>query len=302
MTSAILALESFLKDLPGFDQLSEAVLSSVAKEFQPLRYPMGRPLVSNRAMPQDFTLIYQGQVRLLGYDPRTDAPVTLSLLGPGAAVGWISLVRQIPCETAIASVETVGLKLPAATFLELLDHEPSIAQVYEQQPSVLEAFDVLGQQLLIRADGSTDLKRLAERALPDSLIQNRPIRDISIAQLQPNLEWFVSGGSIPDLEVGQPLETCLEQLNGTVSRSETLRLIGLSPIKAQQPKIEPVASAPQTDAWEEIPEAPTLLPTVDEAPVKHGNIPLNQVGVLLMPRWPVFKCWRCISICHFAKM
>lgn len=275
MTSAILALESFLKDLPGFDQLSEAVLSSVAKEFQPLRYPMGRPLVSNRAMPQDFTLIYQGQVRLLGYDPRTDTPVTLSLLGPGAAVGWISLVRQVPCETAIASVETVGLKLPAATFLELLDHEPSIAQVYEHQPSVLEAFDVLGQQLLIRADGSTDLKHLAERALPDSLIQNRPIRDISIAQLQPNLEWFVSGGSIPDLEIGQSLETCLEKINGTVSRSETLRLIGLSPIKAQKSSMEPVASVPQTDAWEDIPEAPTLLPAVDEAPVKHGKYPFK---------------------------
>lgn len=275
MTSAILALESFLKDLPGFDQLSEAVLSSVAKEFQPLRYPMGRPLVSNRAMPQDFTLIYQGQVRLLGYDPRTDTPVTLSLLGPGAAVGWISLVRQIPCETAIASVETVGLKLPAATFLELLNHEPSIAQVYEHQPSVLEAFDVLGQQLLIRADGSTDLKHLAEKALPDSLIQNRPIRDISIAQLQPNLEWFVSGGSIPDLEIGQSLETCLEKINGTVSRSETLRLIGLSPIKAQKSSVEPVASVPQTDAWEDIPEAPTLLPAVDEAPVKHGKYPFK---------------------------
>lgn len=275
MTSAILALESFLKDLPGFDQLSEAVLSSVAKEFQPLRYPMGRPLVSNRAMPQDFTLIYQGQVRLLGYDPRTDTPVTLSLLGPGAAVGWISLVRQIPCETAIASVETVGLKLPAATFLELLEHESSLAQVYEQQANILEAFDVLGQQLLIRADGSTDLKFLAERALPASLIQKCPIRDISIDQLQPNLEWFVSGGSIPDLEIGQPLETCLEQLNGTVSRSETLRLIGLSPIKAQQPSIEPVAAIPQADTWEDIPEAPTLLPAVDDAPVKHGKYPFK---------------------------
>lgn len=275
MTSAILALESFLKDLPGFNQLSEAVLSSVAKEFQPLRYPMGRPLVSNRAMPQDFTLIYQGQVRLLGYDPRTDTPVTLSLLGPGAAVGWISLVRQIPCETAIASVETVGLKLPAATFLELLEHESSLAQVYEQQANILEAFDVLGQQLLIRADGSTDLKFLAERALPASLIQKCPIRDISIDQLQPNLEWFVSGGSIPDLEIGQPLETCLEQLNGTVSRSETLRLIGLSPIKAQQSSIEPVASIPQADTWEDIPEAPTLLPAVDDAPVKHGKYPFK---------------------------
>ncbi|WP_299487846.1 peptidase domain-containing ABC transporter [Acaryochloris sp. IP29b_bin.137] len=275
MTSVLLSLESFLKDLPGFNQLSEAVLSLLAKEFQPLRYPMGRPLVSNRAMPQDFTLIYQGQVRLLGYDPRTDTPVTLSLLGPGAAVGWISLVRQIPCETAIASVETVGLKLSAATFLDLLSHEPSMAQIYEQQPSILEAFDVLGQQLLLRADGSTDLKYLAERALPESLIQSCPLRDISIDQLQPHLEWFVSGGSIPDLEIGQPLETCLEQLNGTVSRSETLRLIGLKPIKSHQPSIEPEDSAPQSDVWDDIPEAPVLLPTIDEAPVKHGKYPFK---------------------------
>ncbi len=270
-----LSLESFLKDLPGFDQLSEAVLSAVAKEFQPLRYPMGRPLVSNRAMPQDLILIYQGQVRLLGYDPRTDTPVTLKLLGPGAAVGWISLVRHIPCETAIASVETVGLKLPAATFLELLRHEPSMAQVYEQQPSILEVFDVLGQQLLRRADGSTDLKNAAERALPESLIQTRPLRDISIDQLHPHLEWFVSGGSIPDIEIGQPLEACLEQVNGTVSRSETLRLIGLTPIKAYQSSIEPVASSPQSEVWDEIPEAPTLLPAVDDAPVKHGKYPFK---------------------------
>lgn len=275
MTSAILSLESFLKDLPGFNQLSEAILSSVAKEFQPLRYPMGRPLVSNRAMPQDFTLIYQGQVRLLGYDPRTETPVTLSLLGPGAAVGWISLVRQIPCETAIASVETVGLKLPAATFLELLSHEPSIAQVYEQQPSILETFDVLGQQLLARADGLTDLKHLAEQTLPNSRVQTCAIREIAINQLQPNLEWFVSGGSVPDLEIGQPLEVCLEQLNGRVSRSETLRLIGLTPLKARQPTVEPTVANTQPDIWDDIPEAPTLLPAVDSEPVKHGKYPFK---------------------------
>lgn len=275
MTSAILSLESFLKDLPGFNQLSEAVLSSVAKEFQPLRYPMGRPLVSNRAMPQDFTLIYQGQVRLLGYDPRTETPVTLSLLGPGAAVGWISLVRQIPCETAIASVETVGLKLPAATFLELLSHEPSIAQVYEQQPSILETFDVLGQQLLTRADGLIDLKHLAEQTLPNSRVQTCAIREISINQLQPNLEWFVSGGSVPDLEIGQPLEACLEQLNGRVSRSETLRLIGLTPLKARQPTVEPTVATTQPDIWDDLPEAPTLLPAVDDEPAKHGKFPFK---------------------------
>lgn len=275
MTSAILSLESFLKDLPGFDQLSAAVLSSLAQEFQPLRYPMGRPIVSNRAMPQDFTLIYQGQVRLLGYDPRTETPISLSLLGPGAAVGWISLVRQVPCETAIASVETVGLKLSASTFLELLDREPAIAQVYEQQPSILEAFDVLGQHLLIRADGSTDLKSLAEQTVTDSLVHTSTIRNISIDQLQPHLKWYVSGGTVADLDIGQPLETCLEQLNGKASRSDKLRLIGLAPPRVTElTDKQPLISHSQQEL-EDIPEAPALLPTIEDAPIKKGKYPFK---------------------------
>ncbi|WP_299403330.1 peptidase domain-containing ABC transporter [Acaryochloris sp. IP29b_bin.148] len=274
MTSAILSVESFLKDLPGFDQLSDSVLSSLAQEFQALRYPLGRPILTNRAMPQDFTLIYQGQVRLLGYDPRTETPITLSLLGPGAAVGWISLVRQTPCETAIASVETVGLKLPAATFLELLAHEPAIAQVYDQQPSILETFDVLGQHLLIRADGSTDLKSLAEQTMTDSLVKTSAIRDISIDQLQPHLQWYVSGGTVPDLEIGQSLEACLEQLHGKISRSEKLRLIGLAPPKPTK-SIQPQPIVDSQPILEEIPEAPPLLPAVEDAPIKKGKYPFK---------------------------
>ncbi len=276
MTSASLSLESFLKDLPGFDQLSESVLSSLAKEFQPLRYPMGRPLVSNRGMPQDFTLIYQGQVRLLGYDPRTDVPVTLGLLGPGDAVGWISLVRQTPCETAIASVETVGLKLPASTFLELLSHEPGLARLYEQQPSILEAFDVWGQHLLVRADGSTDLKSLAEQTVVDSVVRTTAIRDISIDQLQPDLDWYVSGGTVPELDIGQPIENFLEQLNGKVSRSDKLRLIGLALPKVTDRAAGAAALVADTQgSWEEIPEAPALLPAVEDAPIVRGKYPFK---------------------------
>ena len=277
MTSAILSLklESFLKDLPGFGQLPPSVLFSLAKEFQPLKYPMGRPLVSNRAMPQDFTLIYQGQVRLLGYDPRTDSPVTLSLLGPGDAVGWISLVRQVACETAIASVETVGLKLPAADFLELLRQEPSIARIYEQQPSILETYDVLGQHLLTRADALADLKSLADKAVADSLVQTSAVRDLSVDQLQPHLQWFVSGGTIADLNIGQSLENCLEQLNGQASRSGNLRLLGLAPFQLTDRVGEHSRVTDAQASWEDIPEAPTLLPTVEDTPIKRGKYPFK---------------------------
>jgi ATP-binding cassette, subfamily B, bacterial HlyB/CyaB len=73
---------ALLSTVPGFETLSEAKLERLAQQFQPLRYPIGRALLTTKALPTQFLLIYQGQVRLLGYDPRTESPQTLQLLGP----------------------------------------------------------------------------------------------------------------------------------------------------------------------------------------------------------------------------
>jgi len=67
------------------------------------------------------SIIYEGQARLLGYDPQT--PVTLKLLRPGEVLGWAGLVRGVPCETAIAST-VVCLSIPAE-FSELLEQNSS---------------------------------------------------------------------------------------------------------------------------------------------------------------------------------
>jgi ATP-binding cassette, subfamily B, bacterial HlyB/CyaB len=190
-TQSPIALTSFLKTVPGFNKLSDQKLGQLAQQLQPLRYPMGRAIFTNKLLPTQLSIIYQGQVRLLGYDPRTGNPITLQFLEPGETVGWLGLLCNRPMETAIASTETICLTLPAEAFLKLMAQEPELAQLYQQQPSVLEVVEILGKQLLQRADGGTDLKKITLEAWPGAALRLRSILPfnglLAAAPLTPKL-------------------------------------------------------------------------------------------------------------------
>jgi ATP-binding cassette, subfamily B, bacterial HlyB/CyaB len=248
MMTASDPIQAFLKQIPVFEALSEATLTKLAKQFQPLRYPIGRALTTAKVMPTQVSLIYQGQVRILGYDPRTEAPITLELLEPGQLVGWLSLLRNWPCETAIASTETVCLTLPASIFLKLVEKELSVTQYYQQQPSIVEVFDILGQQLVQTADGSSDLKTLTSESWPKAVVQTLSRR--SKDPLDPNYCWYVSG-SPNAAEIGQLVtETSVSQI------STPVRLIGLPLSVPTAPLLMSEAKTTLELPWADIPEAP----------------------------------------------
>jgi subfamily B ATP-binding cassette protein HlyB/CyaB len=106
-------LQEFLAGISPFDQLSSAALGKLSTQCQLLRYRMGQAIVVKERMPAQVAILFQGQARLLGYEPRRQAPITLKLLQPGEILGWVGLVRGVPCETAIASTESVCLTLSA---------------------------------------------------------------------------------------------------------------------------------------------------------------------------------------------
>jgi ATP-binding cassette, subfamily B, bacterial HlyB/CyaB len=257
LTQPPIALPQFLKTVSGFGKLSDAKLAQLAQQFQPLRYPMGRALFTAKALPTQFSIIYQGQVRLLGYDPRTDAPVTLKLLESGDAVGWLGLLCNRAYETAIASTDTICLTLPAGTFLKLIAQEPEIAQQFQQQPSILEVFNILGKQLIQRADGSTDLKEITLEAWPEAIAQTLSPR--SKLLLNPAFQWFISSSTV-ESEIG----TSVNDSSGMpLSQStEPVRLIGF-PVTV--PATEAQNSAPTVVElpWADIPEAPERPPESD---------------------------------------
>ena len=104
MTQSIsqLPILNFLAETAPFNQLGTDV-QAVAAKCQLVRYRIGQPILVREKIPAYIGIIYQGQARLLGYDQRTQLPVSLHLAGSGRILGACGLVRGIPCEIAIAS-------------------------------------------------------------------------------------------------------------------------------------------------------------------------------------------------------
>ncbi|MFM7427704.1 MAG: peptidase domain-containing ABC transporter [Elainella sp.] len=224
-------VQDFLATVDPFDRLSPDRLAGVTEQFQLLRYRIGQAVLVRDRLPNQVSIVYQGQIRLLGYDPRTQKPVTLALLPPGSILGWVGLVRGVACETAIASRESICLTIPATDFVTLLKREPQLTQAFQNRCSPIELYDLLGAELHRQANGSADLKDLALRAEEQAVVCNLPPGRTPLNQLESDRIWLVSGGgSIANLPVGSRLNVGHRSNMATdhleVSGDEPARVIG----------------------------------------------------------------------------
>lgn len=254
METSTLPIADFLETVIGFRALSTAQRVAVASHIQPLRYPLGRTIIINHTLPTHLHLIYSGQVRLLGYDPRTETPITLKTLGVGETIGGLGLVRQYACETAIASTDTICFTLSADRFLKLLATENTFAQIYQDQVALVEVFELLGLQLQRQADGGTDLKQLSLKAWSQAVVKTLPPGHYALSQLDAQYQWFISAGTSSPFERGSCLPSGIDDPTLKIASSSPTRLIGILAASLQgETQLE---AASQTIKWEDIPEAP----------------------------------------------
>ena len=205
MSYTTINTETFLSAIAPFDQLSAAALSRLSQQTQLLRYRMGQTILMREKIPAVVSIIFEGQARLLGYDPKSQMPVTLKLLQPGDILGWVGLIRGVGCETAIASGETICITLKSTDFLTLFQQEEAFASYFKNRPELIEVFDLLGAELQSRADNkllleathSDSLKELALKVHSEVTIVNLP--EDSQSQLQSDRLWLVSGGTPQDI-------------------------------------------------------------------------------------------------------
>ncbi|MCA1994333.1 MAG: peptidase domain-containing ABC transporter, partial [Coleofasciculus sp. S288] len=259
-------IQEFLSGISPFDQLSSAALAQLSSQCQLLRYRMGQAIAVRERMPAQVAILFQGQARLLGYDPRRNTPTTLKLMQPGEIIGWVSLLRGVPCETAIASTEAVCLTLNAPDFLSLLDREPKIALAFRSRCALIEVFELLGAELERRADGKADLKELALQAWSNAVICNLPRGSQMSSQLDANRIWFVSGGAPANSAIGTSLNAeavASLQVNG----AGATRLVGI-PASALYPTTLTFApeSAIDTSTESSIDTVPTQTQEIPYAP------------------------------------
>jgi ATP-binding cassette, subfamily B, bacterial HlyB/CyaB len=102
----------------------------------------GAKMLIKEQLPNQVLIIFTGKVRLVGMEPNTGKPISLQVLESGAMLGWVSILRQIPCETALASEETICLVMPTTDFRQLLQQYPVVAAGLAT-PHISEVFDLV---------------------------------------------------------------------------------------------------------------------------------------------------------------
>jgi ATP-binding cassette subfamily B protein len=226
MTYTKSTFEEFIATIPGFDQLSNEEISKLSSPqiLQPLRYRMGQKIVGKEQLPQKVSILYQGRIRLLGY-PENQSPITLKIVEPGAVIGEISWLRQIPCETAIAYEEVICLTWNAADYLQFLSRNLAFTQARQQITNLAEVFDILSLQIAQQPLANHNLKDLTEQALLGSKIHYLRPGKTSLRELESDRIWFVSSScALSNLTPGSRLEDEVIEVKDKLP----VRLLGIS--------------------------------------------------------------------------
>jgi ATP-binding cassette, subfamily B, bacterial HlyB/CyaB len=181
-------IQAFLQTIVPFDHLPEKELQACISKMKPLRFRMGQKMLISEQLPSHVLIIFSGKVRLVGIEPLTSKPVSLHVLEAGELLGWIGLIRDIPCETALASEETICFVLPAVEFTKLLQQHPAIANTFDQ-PHISEVFDLVTryfqrQNLAIPKD--SDLFQLTRQVWQNAIITHE------LPDVMTDLLWFDS--------------------------------------------------------------------------------------------------------------
>lgn len=267
-------LLNLIRETTPFQHLSLSDLNQLLHHAKLIRYRIGQPILVREKMPQFLSIIYEGQARVLGYEAQSSTPISLQKVGKYEILGWVSLLRDIPSETVIASTEVICLSIPSSEFLNYLSTQP-ILQTFFQQPAVTEILEILSLDIQKQAKVVDHLKETVLAIQTKTRILSLSPGKHPSEQLISGYRWLISSGIVNELTIGScltPEETFLQ-----VSGEKPARIIGfpLENYTLQSEKILPenieshLADSVPSKGLEIIdaPEYPTEL-----EPELHPNI------------------------------
>jgi ATP-binding cassette subfamily B protein len=231
---------------------------------------MGQVILRRETMPAQVLFLMEGQARLLGQIPKSMSPATLEILKSGAIVGWQSLIRNLPCETVIASSECTCLALEASDFWRFCDQDFAFKAAFTTKASVIELFDLLAAEMERQAQSPANLPQLVREALPDAMVMTFEAGKMLLTKLDRDFVWLVSGGKNFPAPMGSRIEPVNPNDVLEVPQGGYARIIGLRDtfaVKAEVVEVPPVITA------FDIPYAPDLPAVGDRTDPKGTDYP-----------------------------
>lgn len=126
---------------------SETSLKRLAIAADEVRLGQGQTLLRSGVIESHAFLLQEGTLRLLGRDPVFNELFTVGRLQPGELVGVIDLLRQAPCEAAIARQPCSLLSIPLNLIVDLVKDDVGLLKSLQSLRSPCEGVVVLSRVL-----------------------------------------------------------------------------------------------------------------------------------------------------------
>ena len=136
-----------LHRLPALAGASDTSIERLASSAEEVRLNQGQTLIRPGVMETHAFLLLEGALRLLGQDPVINDLFTVGRVQPGELVGVIDLLRQAPCEAAIARQPCRLLSLPLELIVDLVQDDPGLLTSLQSLQSPCEGVAVLSSVL-----------------------------------------------------------------------------------------------------------------------------------------------------------
>ena len=292
MTYTTTNIQEFLAGVAPFSQLPPPVLTKLLEKAQLYRYRMGQVILAREKMPAQISILFSGQVRLLGYEPQTQIPVTLARLQPGEIMGWLEVVRGGASSTAIASTEVICINFNATDFLALLGEEESFRSHFHDRAGIVEVFELLNHQLRQQANSQlilesldcSNCKELTLKVFDETQIVNLTNRDAA-NQLSRDYLWLVSGGTVSPELIGSNFSSTQSLPKGSRVRLLGVRANVFSPSEQRLPDnteevqqaniAEVIPASAESTSFDDIPYAPAEPPEAENNFNRRDFAPAN---------------------------
>ena len=254
--------QPILRQFDPFQQLPAELTPLLDPLLEPCRFRLGQTVLRADVAPPGVLLIRSGQLRSLAPAPRGQGLRTIERLGPGAIAGWVSLLRQQPCEHLRASSEVEALLLPAARFLELLAGHPTLAAAFQQRPAAAELHALLHALAPEHPWAQEQLEQWPAPLASSAVRSLVPGGETALA-LPPGQRWFASSGR----PLGEPWPEPAPALQPLAAGSPWLRLVGLTaPPPRSRSGPEPAAAQRQPEPTSPAAVSPEVLADDEYSP------------------------------------